>query len=70
MQKKHIGFRLWYLSKTFFMWLLHGGPFNKRLISWDLWMEDVRIDYQEGTFKEFVKWIISGEIFKKLEKES
>ncbi len=66
MKNKHVKFRLWYFFKTFIMWISHGGPFNRRLLSWDLWNGNEKIDYQEGTFWQFVKWIISGEIFKKL----
>lgn len=70
MSNKYVGFRIWYFLKTFFMWISNGGPFNARLLSWDLWDGDVKLDYQEGTFEQFVRWIISGEIFKKLEEES
>ncbi len=70
MSNKHIGFRVWYFLKTFTMWIFHGGPFCKRLLCWDLWNGDIKIDYQEGTFGQFARWIISGKIFKRLEEES
>lgn len=70
MSNKHIAFRVWYFLRTLALWMSHGGPLCKRLLSWDLWNGNARIDYQEGTFGMFVRWIISGEIFKKLEKES
>lgn len=66
MSRGELKFRWNYFLRTLKLWASHGGPFCRDPLSWDLWADEVRVEYHVGTFGQFVKWIITHETFDNL----